>query len=376
MRCALIVPILPILDGRCDIIAKYVGILCPQLDFPAPNHHRLRQPGVRIDRGVLQAEADEPLRARKGSNTGVRPTTPVTSSSRTPYGGTELRCLPRVPIRLQLLPQDDIVVPAAEVRHLVLDPDLPESAFLERLYRTLVLCECVQLRMVPALVVEHDLQEELHRLRPVALPPELLLPEADPDVRADVLPVPRPHYAPANWLRGGPLLDHVRRPLRLFVVELFLIRLLEGRQACHVLWTEPRPGDDLPVVRPYVQQREVRLFHLPEADPVPLNHEPDNPREHIGLPVPSRSSHKVLLASAVRPRDEVPHPRTDRGRGLRDWLRCMGDRRERPRELVRSHGRQGVDSSGAAGRGPGLHLLRHRGRLRMGPQRGDPRRGP
>ena len=37
-----------------------------------------------IDRGVLQAEASEPLRGRKGGNTGVRSATPVTPSARTP----------------------------------------------------------------------------------------------------------------------------------------------------------------------------------------------------------------------------------------------------------------------------------------------------
>src|SRR5881296_3075343 len=117
--------------------------------------------------------------------------------------------LPRVPIRFQLFHEDDVVVRPVVVRDLVFNADPPEAAFLERLDRPLVLREGPQLRVMPPEVVEHDLEEELHRLRPVALPPEFLLPEADAHVRAHVLPVPGPDDAPADRPPRGLLVDHV-----------------------------------------------------------------------------------------------------------------------------------------------------------------------
>src|SRR5712664_1360926 len=172
----------------------YSACLLRQLDFPAPHYHSLRQQRVRDDRRLLQTEENEPVRACEGVDTGARATASVTLSGRTRGGSCKLRRLPRIPIRLELLHQDDIMVAAVKVRDLMLHPDPSEPALLERLDRPFVLREGPQLCVVPALVIEDDLEEQFHRLRPESLPPELLLTQTDSYVRAHVLAIPGPHY--------------------------------------------------------------------------------------------------------------------------------------------------------------------------------------
>src|SRR5207245_6638308 len=58
-----------------------------------------------------------------------------------------------------------------------------------------------------------------------------------------------------------------------------------------------------------------------------------------------RGPAKLLRIDSVRTRDEDTDPRSDRPEGLGNRVRRVGDRRERPREFVRTHGGRGVNRS-------------------------------
>src|SRR5213594_692208 len=72
-------------------------------------------------------------------------------------------------------------------------------------------------------------------------------------------------------------------------------------------------------------------------------------------------------AAPFRMPDEDPDARSHGAEGLRNRVRRLGGRWQRPRELVWSHGRRGIGRRGASRDRHGRELLRHRGRVRMGP---------
>src|SRR5206468_5149623 len=84
---------------------------------------------------------------------------------------------------------------------------------------------------------------------------------------------------------------------------------------------------------------------------------------------------KILRGGFVRTPNATTAAREDRPPGLGNRIRGLGDRRKRPWEFVRSDGRRGVGRRGTEGGRPRRELLRYRGRLRMGAQRGGPRQG-
>src|SRR2546426_11413568 len=93
----------------------------------------------------------------------------------------------------------------------------------------------------------------------------------------------------------------------------------------------------------------------------------------LGRPV-RHGAAKVLRIHSVRTRDEDTDPRSHRPESVGSRVRRVGDRRERPREFIRTDGGRGVDRSVAACRRPRSEFHRHGRRLRLGPQRGSHRR--